>query len=133
MAKPLNLNVHSVLTSRFCDTTIYILFYFTVKDDDLDTVSNVYVGTQENPELIWNDESRERLCSIVKDMANEYVSFSLFVYFMLLQLSFVQFYSHLDDILHQYSWSPQKKDCGRSDTRADLGLQTPPTHYNNYA
>lgn len=33
--------------------------------------SSVFTGTQENPELIWNDEARERLCSIVKNMANE--------------------------------------------------------------
>ena len=47
---------------------------------------SVFLGTQENPELIWNDEARERLCSIVKNMANEYVFF-FFVKFIKKYLS----------------------------------------------
>ena len=28
-------------------------------------------GTHENPELIWNDESREKLCAVVKRMQEQ--------------------------------------------------------------
>lgn len=38
----------------------------------------LFSGTQENPELIWNDESRDHLCCIVRDMANEYVLLYLY-------------------------------------------------------
>lgn len=31
------------------------------------------LATHENPELIWNDEAREKVCSTVKHMKNEYV------------------------------------------------------------
>jgi len=40
------------------------------------TSLNVFVfvcqGTHENPELIWNDEAREKVCSTVRQMKDEY-------------------------------------------------------------
>ncbi|XP_042910016.2 dnaJ homolog subfamily C member 13 isoform X1 [Parasteatoda tepidariorum] len=47
------------------------LFIDAVKDSP-ETAVHMFEGTQENPELIWNDESRENLCSIVEEMANEH-------------------------------------------------------------
>ena len=32
--------------------------------------------TQENPELIWNDESREKVCDTVKKLADRLVMVS---------------------------------------------------------
>jgi len=34
-------------------------------------------GTHENPELIWNDEAREKVCSTVKHMKDEYAKVCL--------------------------------------------------------
>jgi len=34
---------------------------------------HVCQGTHENPELIWNDEAREKVCSTVRQMKDEYV------------------------------------------------------------
>lgn len=47
------------------------LFLDAMKDSPEASV-HMFEGTQENPELIWNDESRDHLCCIVKDMANEH-------------------------------------------------------------
>ena len=35
-------------------------------------------GTHENPELIWNDEAREKVCSTVRQMKDEYETLLLF-------------------------------------------------------
>lgn len=31
----------------------------------------IFLGNQENPELIWNDDSREHLCAVVQRLATE--------------------------------------------------------------
>ncbi|GFQ70979.1 dnaJ homolog subfamily C member 13 [Trichonephila clavata] len=48
-----------------------VLFLDAMKDSP-ETAVHIFEGTQENPELIWNDESRESLCSIVEKLANEH-------------------------------------------------------------
>ena len=44
---------------------------------------DVFEGTHENPELMWNDEARERVCSTVRQMKDEYVAATSFVVFLL--------------------------------------------------
>lgn len=39
-------------------------------------VHAVFADTQENPELIWNDESREKVCDKVKQLADRSVLLS---------------------------------------------------------
>ena len=36
---------------------------------------HMFEGTHENPELIWNDESREKVSDVVKKLKNRYVDF----------------------------------------------------------
>ncbi|GFX82675.1 dnaJ homolog subfamily C member 13 [Trichonephila clavipes] len=48
-----------------------VLFLDAMKDSP-ETAVHIFEGTQENPELIWNDESRESLCSIVEKLAKEH-------------------------------------------------------------
>ncbi|UYV62597.1 DNAJC13 [Cordylochernes scorpioides] len=52
--------------SKFLPT----LFLDAMKDFPA-TAIQLFEGIQENPELIWNDESRETLCSIVSSMSND--------------------------------------------------------------
>jgi hypothetical protein len=33
----------------------------------------MFQGTHENPELIWNDESREKVSTIIKKLKDRYV------------------------------------------------------------
>lgn len=47
------------------------LFLDAMKDAS-QTAVHMFEGTQENPELIWNDETREKVCAIVKRMADEH-------------------------------------------------------------
>lgn len=36
----------------------------------------IFQGTHENPELIWNDESREKVSETVKKLKNRYITIS---------------------------------------------------------
>lgn len=36
----------------------------------------IFQGTHENPELIWNDESREKVSETVKKLKNRYMTIS---------------------------------------------------------
>jgi DnaJ family protein C protein 13 len=36
---------------------------------------HMFEGTHENPELIWNDESREKVSDVVKKLKNRYIDF----------------------------------------------------------
>ncbi|XP_054717127.1 dnaJ homolog subfamily C member 13-like [Uloborus diversus] len=56
-----------IVLSKFLPT----LFLDAMKDSP-EAAVHMFEGVQENPELIWNDESRERLCSIVQSLANEH-------------------------------------------------------------
>ncbi|XP_022662013.1 dnaJ homolog subfamily C member 13-like [Varroa jacobsoni] len=46
------------------------VFLDAMKESPQDSVT-LFEGNQENPELIWNDESRERLCLTVRQMCQE--------------------------------------------------------------
>lgn len=46
------------------------VFLDAMKESPQESVS-LFEGNQENPELIWNEESRERLCSTVRQMCQE--------------------------------------------------------------
>ncbi|GIY06445.1 dnaJ homolog subfamily C member 13 [Caerostris darwini] len=56
-----------ITLSKFLPT----LFLDAMKDSP-ETAVHMFEGTQENPELIWNDDSRENLCSVVEKLANEH-------------------------------------------------------------
>ncbi|KAF8773591.1 DnaJ subfamily C member 13 like protein [Argiope bruennichi] len=55
-----------ITLSKFLPT----LFLDAMKDSP-ETAVHMFEGCQENPELIWNDESRENLCSVVQKLAND--------------------------------------------------------------
>lgn len=41
--------------------------------DNPEAAVHIFEGTHENPELIWNDSSRERVSTTVREMMLEYV------------------------------------------------------------
>lgn len=41
--------------------------------DNPEAAVHIFEGTHENPELIWNDNSRERVSTTVREMMLEYV------------------------------------------------------------
>ncbi|RWS30301.1 dnaJ subfamily C member 13-like isoform X2 [Leptotrombidium deliense] len=47
-----------------------VLFVEAMKDSP-QTATHLFDGTQENPELIWNDSARKDVCSTLKTMAEE--------------------------------------------------------------
>lgn len=46
------------------------VFLDAMKESPTDSVT-LFEGNQENPELIWNDESRDRLRSTVREMSED--------------------------------------------------------------
>lgn len=42
--------------------------------DNPEAAVHIFEGTHENPELIWNDSSRERVSTTVREMMLEYVA-----------------------------------------------------------
>lgn len=42
--------------------------------DNAEAAVQIFEGTHENPELIWNDTSREKVSTTVREMMLEYVS-----------------------------------------------------------
>lgn len=43
--------------------------------DNPEAAVHIFEGTHENPELIWNDNSRERVSTTVREMMLQYVDF----------------------------------------------------------
>lgn len=41
--------------------------------DNAEAAVHIFEGTHENPELIWNDGSREKVSTTVREMMLEYV------------------------------------------------------------
>lgn len=44
--------------------------------DNPEAAVHIFEGTHENPELIWNDNSREKVSTTVREMMLEYVETS---------------------------------------------------------
>lgn len=42
--------------------------------DNPEAAVHIFEGTHENPELIWNDNSREKVSTTVREMMLEYVT-----------------------------------------------------------
>lgn len=55
--------------------------------DNAEAAVQIFEGTHENPELIWNDTSREKVSTTVREMMLEYVCSDLPFHQMLERLS----------------------------------------------
>lgn len=42
--------------------------------DNAEAAVHIFEGTHENPELIWNDNSREKVSTTVREMMLEYAT-----------------------------------------------------------
>ncbi|XP_039252268.2 dnaJ homolog subfamily C member 13-like isoform X1 [Styela clava] len=56
-----------ILLSKFLPS-----IFMDAMRDSPEAAVHMFEGTHENPELIWNDEAREKVCSTVKNMALEH-------------------------------------------------------------
>jgi DnaJ family protein C protein 13 len=45
------------------------------------TCVHMFEGTHENPELIWDADARQRVCSVISGLREEYVTLKLYVVF----------------------------------------------------
>ena len=55
-----------ILLSKF----LPVIFMDAMRDSP-ETAVHMFEGSHENPELIWNDESRKKVCLTVKQMTVE--------------------------------------------------------------
>lgn len=70
---PLKLDEHTFNLSL--TLSLYILFWFYGWVIFSMSIL-IFQGTHENPELIWNDESREKVSETVKKLKNRYMTIS---------------------------------------------------------
>ena len=49
--------------------------------DNAEAAVHIFEGTHENPELIWNDGSREKVSTTVREMMIEYDTFDLMTFY----------------------------------------------------